>query len=79
MRLRRETANDAVCSVGCPRCIVLGGIAAGGVRYDGIKITRLGINEIELLGFKDSLFLILGSFGCHILPNDRKEGFEEPI
>ena len=79
LRLQRDTANDAVGSVGCPRRIVLGGIAARGVRYDGIKITRLGVNNIELLGFKDSLFLRLGSFGCHILSNERKEGFEEPI
>ena len=72
-------ANDAVDSVGCPWCIVLGGIDARGIRYYGIKITLLGVNEIELLGFKDSLFFRLGSFGCHILSNDRKEGFEEPI
>ena len=50
-----------------------------GVRYDGIKVTRLGVNEIELLGFKDSLFLRLGYFGCKILSNGRKEVFKEPI
>ena len=77
--MRRYTGNDAVGSVGCPRRIVLGGITARGVRYDGIKVTRLGVNEIELLGFKDSLFFRLESFGCHILSNDRKEGFEELI
>ena len=63
-------ANDAIGSVG---------IVVRGVRYDGIKVTRLGVNEIELLGFKDSVFLRLGSFGCNILSNDRKEGFKEPI
>ena len=73
--MRRDMANDAFDSVGFPRRIVLGGITARGVRYYGIKITRLGVNEIELLGFKDSLFFRLGSFGCHILSNDRKEGF----
>ena len=57
LRLRREAANDAIGSVGCPRRIVMWGIASRGVWYDGVKITRLGINEIELLGFKDSLFL----------------------
>ena len=71
-------ANDVVGSVGCPRRIVLGGITARGVRYD-VKITQLGVNEIELLGFKDSLFLRLGSFGFHILSNERKEALEEPI
>ena len=28
--MRRDTANDAVGSVGCPRCIVLGGTVDGG-------------------------------------------------
>ena len=54
--LRREAANDAIGSVGFPR-IVMWGIASRGVRYDGVKITRLGVNEIKLLGLKDSLFL----------------------
>ena len=72
-------ANDAIGSVGCPRRIVMWGIASRGVWYDGVKITGLGINEIKLLGFKDSLFLRLGSFSCHILSNERKEGLKEPI
>ena len=79
LRLRREAANDAIDSVGCSRRIVMWGIASRGIWYDGVKITRLGINEIKLLGLKDSLFLRLGSFGCHILSNERKEGLEEPI
>ena len=54
-------------------------IASRGVWYDGVKITRLGVNEIKLLGLKDSLFFSLGSFGCHILNNERKEGLKEPI
>ena len=77
--MRRDMANDAVGSVGCPRRIVLGGLAARGIRYDRIEITRLGVNEVELLGLKDGLFFRLGSFVCHILSNDRKKGFEEPI
>ena len=77
--LRGETANDAIGSVGCPRRIVMWGIASRGVRYDGVKITRLGVNEIKLLGLKDSLFFSLGSFSYHILSNERKEGLEEPI
>ena len=77
--MRRDAANDAIGIVGCPRRIVLGGLAARGIRYDGIEITRLGINEVKLLGLKDGLFFKLGSFGCHILSNDRKKGFEEPI
>ena len=79
LRMQRDTTNDAVGSVGCPRCIVLGRLAARGVRYNGIEITQLGVNEVELLGLKDGLFFRLGSFGCHILSNDGKEGFEEPI
>ena len=79
LRLRREAANDAIGSVGCPRRIVMWGIASRGVRYDGVKITRLGVNEIKLLGLKDSLFFSLGSFSRHILGNERKEGLEEPI
>ena len=39
LRLRRDTANDAVGSMRCPRRIVLGGTVARGVRYDGIKVT----------------------------------------
>ena len=65
--MQRDTTNDAVGSVGCPGRIVLGGIAARGVRYNGIEITRLGVNEVELLGLKDDLFFRLGSFGCHIV------------
>ena len=67
LRLQRDVANDAVGSVGYPRRIALGGIFPRGVRYYVIKITQLGVNEIELLGFKDSLFFRLGSFGCHIV------------
>ena len=70
LRLRRDTANDAVGSMGCPRRIVLGGIVARGIRYNGIEITRLGVNEVELLGLKDGLLFRLGSFRCHILSND---------
>ena len=55
------------------------GIASRGVWYDGVKISGLGIDEVKLLGFKDSLFLRLGSFGGHILSNERKEGLKEPI
>ena len=79
LRMRRDMANDVVGSVGFPWRIMLGGIAAMGVRYNGIEITRLGVNEVELLGLKDGLFFILWYFVCHILSNDRKKGFEEPI
>jgi hypothetical protein len=48
--------------MGCPRCIVPGRIGARGVRYNGIEVTRLGVNEVELLGLKDGLFFRLGSF-----------------
>ena len=79
LRMRRDTANDAVGFVGCPQRIVLGRLTVRGIRYNGIKIARLGVNEVELLGLKDGLFFRLGSFGGYILSNDRKEGFEEPI
>ena len=60
--MRRNTANDTISSVGCPRRIMLGGLAARGVRYNGIKVTRLGVDEVELLGLKDGFFFRLGSF-----------------
>jgi len=41
---------------------MLGGLAARGVRYNGIKVTRLGVDEVELLGLKDGFFFRLGSF-----------------
>ena len=39
----------------------------GSIWDDGVKVSRLCINEIKLLGLQDGLFLCLGTFGGDVL------------
>ena len=62
-----DRAYDAICSMGCPWCIPVGGACIGSVWNDNVKVSRLCIDQIKLLGFQDGLLFGLGTFGCDIL------------
>ena len=61
--LVRDRTYDAICSMGCPRCILVGGACMGGIWNDGVKVSKLCIDKIKLLGFQDGLLFRLGTFG----------------
>ena len=65
--LVRDRAYDSICSMGCPRCIPVGCAYTGSIWNDGVKVSRLCIDQIKLLGFQDGLLFGLGTFGCDIL------------
>ena len=65
--------------MGCLWCVTVGGTWTGSVWNDSVKVPRLCINQIKLLGFQDGLLFILGTFGCDILCYRWEQGFEEPI
>ena len=77
--LVRDRTYDAICSMGCPQCIPIGGACTGSIWNDGVNVFRLCIDQIKLLGFQDGLLFILGTFGYDVLCYRWEQGFEEPI
>ena len=73
------SVKDAICYVGCPRCIAVRGTWTGSVWDDGIQVSRLGIDEVKLLGLQYGLFFRLGTFRCDVLCYGWEKGLEEPI
>ena len=51
----------------------------GSVWNDGIQVSRLGIDEVKLLGLQYDLFFRLGTFRCDILCDGQEQSIEEPI
>ena len=74
-----DQACDAICSMGYPQCIPVGGTHAGSIWNDGVKVSRLCIEHIKLMGFQDGLLFGLGTFGCDVLCYRWEQGFKEPI
>ena len=74
-----DRTYDAICGMGCPRCIPVGGAYIGSIWNDGVKLSRLCIGQIKLLGFQDGLLFGLGEFGCDVLCYRWEQGFKEPI
>ena len=70
---------DAICSVGCPLCITVGGTRMGSVWNDSVQVSKLGINEIKLSGLQYGLFFILGMFKCDFLCDGWEKSLKEPI
>ena len=62
-----EKTYDAICGMGCPRCIPIGGAYMGSIWNGSVKVSRLCIDQIKLLGFQDGLIFRLGMFKCDIL------------
>ena len=73
--LVRDRTYDAIYNMGCPRCILVGGSHMGSISNDDVKVSRLCIDPIKLLGFQDGLLFRLGTFGCDILCYRWKQGF----
>ena len=46
---------------------------------DGVKVSKLCVNEIKLLGFQYGLLFGLGTFECNVLFYRWEKGFKEPI
>ena len=51
----------------------------GSVWDDGIQVSRLGIDEVKLLGLQYGLFSILGMFICNVICDGWEKSLEEPI
>ena len=58
---------------------MVGGTWTGSVWNDGIQVSRLGIDEVKLLGLQYGLLIGLGRFGCDVLCYGQEQGLEEPI
>ena len=65
--LVRDKTYDGICKMACPRCIPVGGACIGSVWNDNVKVSRLCIDQIKLLGFQDGLLFALGTFRCEVL------------
>ena len=65
--LVRDKTYDSIYNMGCPWCIPIGGAYTGSVWNDSVKVSRLCIDKIKLLGFKYGLLFKLGTFRCDIL------------
>ena len=63
LRLVGDNTYDAICGMGFPWCILVGGSCMGIIWNDGVEVSRLCINEVKLLVLQDGLFLYLGTFG----------------
>ena len=62
LRLVGDRTYDAICGMGCPYCVMVGGACTGSIWNDGVEVSRLCVNEVKLLGLQDGLFLCLGMF-----------------
>ena len=51
----------------------------GSIWNDGIQVSRLGIDEVKLLGLQYGLFFRLGTFKCDILCDGWEQSIKEPI
>ena len=51
----------------------------GSIWNDGVKVSRLHIDHVKLLGFQYGLLFELGTFRCDILCYGWEQGFEKPI
>ena len=74
-----DRTYDSICGMGCPRCIPVRGAYVGSICKDSVKVSRLCIDKIKLLGFQDGLLFGLGTFGCDVLCYRWEQGFKEPI
>ena len=62
-----DRTYDSIYGMGCPWCILIGGACTGSVWNDGVKVSRLCIDHIKLLGFQDGFLFKLGMFECDVL------------
>ena len=79
MWLMGDIAYDAICSMGCPGWVTVGGAYTGSIWNNGVKVFGLCINEVKLLGLQDGLLLCLGTFRGDVLGYRWKQGFQEPV
>ena len=77
--LVRDRTYDSISSMGCPRSIPVRGVCVESIWNGSVKVSRLCIAHIKLLGFEDGLLFRLGTFGCDVLCYRWEQGFKEPI
>ena len=58
---------------------MVGGTHTGSIWNDSVKVPRLCINQIELLGFQDVFFFTLGTFRCAVICDGKEKSLEELI
>ena len=58
---------------------MVGGTRTGSVWNDSIQVSRLGIDEVKLLGLQYGLFFRLGMFRCDVLYYGWEQSLKEPI
>ena len=51
----------------------------GSIWNDSVKVSRVCIDQIKLLGFQYGLLFGLGTFICDVLCYGWEQGFEKPI
>ena len=51
----------------------------GSISDDGIQVSRLGVDEVKLLGLQYGLFFRLGMFRCDVLCDGWEQSLKEPI
>ena len=59
--------------------IMVEGVSMRGILNYGIKVSKLSIDQVKLLGFQYGLFFGLGTFRCDILCYGWEQCLEEPI
>ena len=74
-----DRSYDSICSMGCPRCVVIRGAYVGSIWDDGVHISRLSVDQVKLLGFQYGLLFILGTFEFDVVFYGLEQGLEEPI
>ena len=74
-----DRAYDAICSMRCPQCILVGGSWIGSIWNDGVEVSILCVDQVKLLGFQYGSFFGLWTFRCDVLCYGWEQGFEKPI
>ena len=62
-----DITYDAICDMGFPQCILIGGAFMGSIWNDSVKVSRICIDQIKLLGFQDGFLFGFVMFECDIL------------
>ena len=55
------------------------GTWTGSIWDDGIQVSRLGLDEVKLLGLQYGLFFRLGTFRCNVFYDGWEKSLKEPI
>ena len=62
-----DRTYDAIYGMGCTQFVLVGGSYMRSIWNDSVKVSRLCVDEVKLLGLQDGLFLYLGTFRGDVL------------